>query len=293
MTTWEQYPPARPGLTGFDPGGAKGILHTTEGDYPAGAKARMQARDMAAFQNLYAGSVKAWSTNPNSFTPHFGICPPIRRVAQFYPMNVGSPVLEDLADGVRTNRAGSAVVQVELIGHADSLMIEYSDDDWRWLGQQLRAISVLAGIPYTFHPEFKSYPASAGKNNGVRMNDGFTYSAFSGWCGHQHVPENVHGDPGLINLALLNQTHTPQEGDMTILASIPGRRAIFVVDAFNARRVSNEANFHAGAAAGLWPDVELTGEGVAAALADGRIKSISEPLLVEILGRGLSDVEQL
>jgi hypothetical protein len=55
-------------------------------------------------------------------------------------------------------------------------------------------------------PAFQAYPGSAGKkkpdgpSNTVRMN-GATWNDFRGHCGHQHVPENVHGDPGSLDVA--------------------------------------------------------------------------------------------
>ena len=40
------------------------------------------------------------------------------------------------------------------------------------------------------------------------------WMAFSGWCGHQHVPENDHWDPGRINISrLLMTAGTPQVDD--------------------------------------------------------------------------------
>ncbi len=49
---------------------------------------------------------------------------------------------------------------------------------------------------------FKSYPASFGTSNGIRMSDNF-WNTYSGWCGHEHVPQNDHGDPGLFPWARL------------------------------------------------------------------------------------------
>ena len=40
------------------------------------------------------------------------------------------------------------------------------------------------------------YPESYGKG-GQRFSFD-RWRAFKGWCGHQHVPENTHGDPGAL-----------------------------------------------------------------------------------------------
>jgi hypothetical protein len=203
-TTWEQWTiPGEPGRLPLDPGGAKGVLHTTEGDYPTGQKALMQARDLGAFDRLHNGIINVWM-RPSGAPAHFLICPPTRRVSQFFPLDRAAVTLRDLAGGIRTNRAGARVVQIELVGHADSLGVEYTDADWRWFADVLREISRQAGIPYVFHPQWISYPAGG---RSVRMT-GADYTAFTGWLGHQHVPENDHGDPGLIRLDLLTATPT-------------------------------------------------------------------------------------
>ncbi|MGV9988595.1 hypothetical protein ACWDUY_32155, partial [Streptomyces olivaceus] len=60
---------------------------------------------------------------------------------------------------------------------------------------------------------FKPYPASYG-NSSVRMSNA-KWSSFKGHCGHQHVAENAHGDPGLLPMAEILAraagTTTPQE----------------------------------------------------------------------------------
>src|SRR5215471_17719630 len=45
-------------------------------------------------------------------------------------------------------------------------------------------------------------PSSYGTSNGVRLS-GSAWNAYKGILGHQHVPENDHGDPGDINIAAI------------------------------------------------------------------------------------------
>ena len=70
----------------------------------------------------------------------------------------------------------------------------------RWL-EEHRGIAPVSTV------EWKSFEkgnpgGSAGAKNGVRMSNA-AYVAYSGWLGHQHVPENDHGDPGNIPIAAL------------------------------------------------------------------------------------------
>jgi peptidoglycan hydrolase-like protein with peptidoglycan-binding domain len=68
----------------------------------------------------------------------------------------------------------------------------------------LRSKMIRWGIPFTA-PAFQAYSASFGPYGGtntVRMT-GSTWNAYQGIVGHQHVPENVHGDPGAFPVAKL------------------------------------------------------------------------------------------
>jgi N-acetylmuramoyl-L-alanine amidase len=202
---WERFNiPNNPGRLPLDGGGAKLVLHTTEGDFPAGAKLKMQNRVFAAFDNLHNGVHKTWMEGRGS-PAHFLITPPTRRVYQYFDLHVGGVTLRDL-DGpaFRPNRAGDRVVQIELVGHADSLLIEYSDEDWVWLGEQLREICKQADIPYEF----------ADIRQGAKRMTNTEFKEFAGICGHCHVPENDHWDPGNINLDLLtSQPELPPDSN--------------------------------------------------------------------------------
>ena len=167
------------------------VLHTTEStswpDYDGGAKA-----------------------------PHYTVLPDLvnRRLKwrAHFPDEMSSRALRNEAGGVETNTLNC--VQVEMIGTCDPAHRE------RW-GTK------VAGKDYLFWPEaptwallgiarflvdqnqrhglalkslrFKPYPASFGTDNGVRMTFA-QWRNFVGVCGHQHVPENTHGDPGDIDI---------------------------------------------------------------------------------------------
>ncbi|MFJ3839483.1 hypothetical protein ACIPY6_28805 [Streptomyces sp. NPDC090054] len=174
-----------------------GVIHTTEGrtlpDYRGGRDA-----------------------------PNFTAVPdiPNRRLRWFqhFDFDVSSRALMNLAGGVQTNTANA--MQVELVGTCDER------NSVTWGGKR-------AGVDYIFWPDapewalaelaefvrwshdnhqipmqssvvWKAYKrgqtgGSYGAN-GVRLS-GEQWNRYYGWLGHQHVPENDHGDPGNINFA--------------------------------------------------------------------------------------------
>lgn len=124
---------------------------------------------------------------------------------QHLPINGSATALVDPSSTpVRENRDN--VCQLEIVGYCDpSLVAKYGHpiDD---LDQQ--AIKDLGGFVAWLHTEWglelsamaawMAYPASYG-NTRVRMSSA-QFDAFKGICGHQHVPGNSHGDPGLLDV---------------------------------------------------------------------------------------------
>lgn len=165
----------------------KGCLHTTEGSgWPT-----------------YAG----WSIMPHATilpTPGKGVT-----VRQHIPFSSAAFALKNEDGGVQTNRADC--FQFELVGTCASHGPGYhwpSADDAVLLDlwhKVIKPVSVAYKIPLRA-PEFKPYLStgggSYGKKNGVRLS-GAQWTAFTGWLGHQHVPENDHGDPGEFPFARL------------------------------------------------------------------------------------------
>lgn len=143
-----------------------------------------------------------------------------------YEDEESSRALVNLSGGVETNRANA--IQVELIGTCDA-QYRISRSAWGkagvdylyWPDAPEWAMTALAdfladmnrrhGIPLQGPAMWLSYgrdarapgrnPASYGKSP-ARFS--FTqWRNFYGWCGHQHVPENEHGDPGSIDASRL------------------------------------------------------------------------------------------
>jgi hypothetical protein len=159
-------------------GSHKCLLHTTEGGTIEGAVA------------TYRGA-NSW--------PTLTVDMPARRISQHVAANVAARALRNRAGGVETNREGTILIQIELIGFAANPASLGSDDDWAWLGRSVLSWARALGVPMV-RPGFLRYPDSYG-NSRVRM-PGLTWDLFSGVLGHQHAPENDHGDPGAIDRQL-------------------------------------------------------------------------------------------
>lgn len=148
---------------------------------------------------------------------------------QHYDFDVSSRALVNKAGGVQTNTLNAC--QVEIVGTCDPATHAkwvkagyqhlYTPELPDWAIRDLAAFAKWAntqhGVPLSSGLTFKAYPGSYGAN-GVRLSDS-QWSAFKGHCGHQHVPENDHGDPGSMPITAIlaaakNGTAPPQEDDM-------------------------------------------------------------------------------
>lgn len=152
---------------------------------------------------------------------------------QHFDFDISSRALRNLTGGVETNTLN--VCQVEIVGTCDPA----THTKWEKAGYQhlympelpdwaIRDLAAFAewantnhGVPLSSGLTFKAYPSSYGAN-GVRMN-GSQWDDFTGHCGHQHVPENDHGDPGAFPMAAIlaaAKNGATQEDDMPTAAEI-------------------------------------------------------------------------
>ena len=161
---------------------------------------------------------------------------------QHFDVDESARALANKLGGVETNTANA--FQIELVGTCDDKYaktwsgkkagVDYihwpTAPEWalaevawlvRWLNQN-------HGIPITCVKDWLAYgkdsrrpgvtPASYGASP-ARMSMS-AWRSFKGWCGHQHVPENDHGDPGSMNFARViaiakgQQAQPPKEDDM-------------------------------------------------------------------------------
>ena len=185
----------------YTSGPYKGLLHTTE------------TRSLPSY-----GS--------GASAPHFTILPDLgrRRMTYYQHYDTARPAraLRNLSGGVQTN--GDSVIQIELVGTCDPAYLRKyggcilwpSAPTWAldgvkrlmvWLEDVHRIPAVSTSRPWV------PYPRSYANGGGQRMGQS-EWDRFAGWCGHQHVPENTHGDPGNINIGyLLDRGRSTVEDD--------------------------------------------------------------------------------
>ncbi|SHI68876.1 hypothetical protein [Streptomyces sp. 3214.6] len=195
------------------------VLHTTEGrtlpDYGGGAV----APTLTAVPDFAARRLRWY---------------------QHFPIDTSARALVNLPGGVETNTLN--VCQVEMVGTCDpdthaqwtraGLAHIYWPEapDWALAGvaEFLRWMHVEHGVPLTGPSSWPAYPSSYGATS-ARMTYA-EWTAFEGVCGHMHVPENVHGDPGAIHFDRLialakgdppTQPAPPKEEDVPSVLNKP------------------------------------------------------------------------
>jgi hypothetical protein len=170
------------------------VLHTTEG----------------TSWDTYDGGAKAPTYTAR---PNLKLCRLDWRA--HFPDERSSRALVNLAGGVETNTLNA--IQVELVGTCDPAKaktwngLKAGVDYIYWPEAPMWALNDLGAFIADLHtrhglrlqaPTFQAYPGSFGARgvtNTVRMTFD-QWRKFTGVCGHQHVPENVHGDPGAIDI---------------------------------------------------------------------------------------------
>ncbi|WP_329214774.1 hypothetical protein OG352_05130 [Streptomyces sp. NBC_01485] len=173
------------------------VLHTTEGrtlpDYDSGAV----APTLTALPDLAARRLKWY---------------------QHFPIDTSARALVNLPGGVETNTLN--VCQVEMVGTCDpathaawtkaGLTHIYWPEapDWALaeIAAFLRWMHVQHGVPLEGPAAWPAYPSSYGATS-ARMTPA-DWVGFEGVCGHMHVPENAHGDPGSIDFDRLLELAT-------------------------------------------------------------------------------------
>lgn len=168
----------------------RGVEHSTEGNSIEGAVATY--RDAGV-------------------PPQTTIDPAARRKAQHIDLDRSGYALAHPKGTPETNRL--PCIQVEIVMYADrdkanangGLYVgDLTDAHYAFIGECIREIEAVVPIPHEFHRGFVHYPDSYGLHAPQRMSWDTWYN-FSGWCGHQHVPGNVHGDPGEFDPSRLTQ----------------------------------------------------------------------------------------
>jgi hypothetical protein len=155
----------------------RGVLHTTEGP-------SFHPRD-----DSYGG----WHTA----YPHFTLIEKSSGVTvyQHLPINIAARALKNKRGGVQTNRARA--IQIEIVGRA-AASPNFSEQMLGAISAWMRWVENETGVAPVAPLEFIGWGGS-GEGAPSRMSSN-EWMQFDGWCGHQHVPENDHWDPGRINI---------------------------------------------------------------------------------------------
>ncbi len=158
----------------FVAGPPRGVLHTTEGPTYLGARAAYaEANSWPHFTVTFEGGV---------FKAH-----------QHLSVAVSARSLEHRAGTVQTNR--QSAIQIEIVGkaaEAPNFPTQYLDG----LANIMRWIEANAGVDRSCDVTF-TVPGAE-----TRLTDA-QWLSYAGWCGHQHVPNNEHQDPGAIDIGYL------------------------------------------------------------------------------------------
>ena len=116
---------------------------------------------------------------------------------QHFDLERSARALRNPAGGVETNHADC--VQVEIVGTCDrawsgaATLKMWNLPDWavRDLAAFVRWLASVTGVPLVAASAWPRYP----NDDHARMT-GREWLDFRGVCGHLHVPENTHQDPG-------------------------------------------------------------------------------------------------
>jgi hypothetical protein len=154
----------RPDAGGFVAGPARGVLHTTEGD------------NFDAMERVLVNE---------GYEPQF-LVGEAGEIVQFISIKRASKALEHPAGTIDTNRLSA--IQIEVCGEAAHT--NWPPAQRAAVERVMRFVEANAGVERS----------SAGVTfvAGVRHMTDAAWRTFKGWCGHQHVPNNRHWDPGAI-----------------------------------------------------------------------------------------------
>lgn len=237
-----------PGVTGgtYDGNAAGGVLvlHTTEG------------RSIAAAEAAYAAKKVA---------PHYTVDLHSQTVAQHLPLSASASALKNLPGGVQTNRRGPNTIQVEIVGFASDSP-NRSDDDLLFLGKFIRWICTNEAIPFD---AAHVLPMRDRDEVPAHRLSPAAWLSFTGICGHQHIPENDHWDPGALDvlkaIRLATPIPTPEEETMRLIhpTAGPDSSNTYLVNGNQRFRVPNSSYLNA-----LKSDLHLPVENVSQATWD-------------------------
>lgn len=210
------------------------VLHDTEGSSVDGA---IGAYEGHTFWPHYTGDYRKSSRERGRLVEHYDF------------RKTSARALANDAGGVETNRHGA--IQIELVGFADNP----ADQDLDLLARDfIVPVSKLVPITFTAPPFLGPEDGTLATETGKARMTFDQWINFNGICGHQHVPENEHWDPGNIDeRALLLACYkyaapplpipVPQEDEMAKMIRKPNTEAdktLLVVQPGNRQALSLE-----------------------------------------------------
>ncbi|NAE18061.1 hypothetical protein [Enterococcus hirae] len=181
-----------PGAEHLTPAGSPGTMlggpprvvwHTTEA--PSG-----HAPDGRAYFDLMIAVLTAKKAEP-----HILYDPLTDRLGQFFPLDHSARAVQnDPASDTKTNRTGTACIQIEVVAEAAKPFTHYWQPGPNFCA--LMAAIRSWGIP-------DAWPAGrlAANENDRVSRDVTTWRTQAGHYGHAHVPGNLHWDTGAIDQA--------------------------------------------------------------------------------------------
>jgi len=122
--------------------------------------------------------------------PHFTLDIQSGNLYQHQDVRQGARGLVNAPGGVETNREGA--IQIELIGFAAHSQ-NWSEQAYEHIADLARWIEAHCDVRRDCDVKF----VGGGQTNHMSPS---AWARYNGHCGHQHVPENSHWDPGLLNI---------------------------------------------------------------------------------------------
>lgn len=135
------------------------------------------------------------------------------RYRQHFANEHSSRALQNLPGGVTTNTNNA--FQIELVGTCDDAYkvswgtkkagVDYihwpTAPDWalKELALLVKYLNTKFGLPMRTTVTWAAYKSPGGLTKNVRLS-GAAFQSYTGHLGHQHVPENTHGDPGSLQM---------------------------------------------------------------------------------------------
>lgn len=215
------------------------LLHTTEGSSYPGARS-------SYVKNKFAPHVTCGADSNGAFL-----------VMQHLPLSSRATTLSDDSGGIRPNR--DYVIQVEIIGFCDPRWKNHELYIHNWsktyaehVAYVLKVLLKARPIPKRSTVTWVEYPKSYGERASQRLAP-TAFDLYAGILGHQHAPENDHGDPGNLSAFVrqyLIPKPTARRVDVTLkgppmaiepaqLVTCLDSRGIFAVDFSGASHVKN------------------------------------------------------